>query len=129
MFSYLLVNVILNYLYSRNSNEMVKKLINKEWVLVKMERMYESLFIEDLEWFEYSYFIIILREYRDFLLEYNGGYLNLSVYKIFEKLGESIVNIFYGIGIMYDNLEKKFDFFDEIVEVGFMLIVDDLSGN
>lgn len=30
---------------------------------------------------------------------------------------------------MYDNLEKKFDLFDEIVEAGFMPIADDPSGN
>ncbi|MCL9635033.1 SMI1/KNR4 family protein [Bacillus zanthoxyli] len=96
---------------------------------MKMERIHESLSIEDLERFEHSHSITIPREYRDFLLEYNGGYPNPSVYKISEKLGESIVNIFYGIGTMYDNLEKKFDLFDEIVEAGFMAIADDPSGN
>lgn len=40
-----------------------------------------------------------------------------------------MVNIFYGIGEMYDNLEKKIDIFDEIIDTGFLPIADDSGGN
>lgn len=40
-----------------------------------------------------------------------------------------MVNIFYGIGGMYDNLDKKIDIFDDILNAGFLPIADDSGGN
>lgn len=97
--------------------------------MVKIEKIHESLSIENLESFEHNHKITLPKDYREFLLEYNGGYPNPGVYKISDELGESILNVFYGIGSMYDNLEKKFDIFDEILEIGFIPIADDPSGN
>ena len=97
--------------------------------MVKIEKIHESLSIENLESFEHNHKITLPKDYREFLLEYNGGYPNPGVYKIPDELGESILNVFYGIGSMYDNLEKKFDIFDEILEIGFIPIADDPSGN
>lgn len=74
---------------------------------MKIEKIHESLPIGDLESFKHNYNITLPRDYRDFLIEYNGGYPNPGTYKISDELGESILNIFYGIGNMYDNLEKK----------------------
>lgn len=96
---------------------------------MKIEKIHESLPIGDLESFEHNYNITLPRDYRDFLIEYNGGYPNPGTYKISYELGESILNIFYGIGNMYDNLEKKIDIFDEILEIGFIPIADDPCGN
>ncbi len=96
---------------------------------MKIEKIHESLSIENLESFEHKHNITLPKDYRDFLLEYNGGYPDPGTYKISEELGESILNIFYGIGSMYDNLEKKFDIFDEVLEIGFIPIADDPSGN
>lgn len=96
---------------------------------MKIKKIHESLSIGNLESFEYNHNITFPKDYRDFLLEYNGGYPNPDVYKISDELGESLVNIFYGIGSMYDNLEKKFDIFDDILELGFIPIADDPSGN
>jgi len=97
--------------------------------VVKIEKIHESLSTEDLEIFEHNHNITLPNDYRGFLLKYNGGYPNPSIYRISEELGESILNIFYGIGSMYDNLEKTFDFFDEILEIGFIPIADDPIGN
>ncbi|WP_342436460.1 hypothetical protein NSS79_24285 [Paenibacillus sp. FSL L8-0436] len=43
--------------------------------------------------------------------------------------GENALNIFYGIGSMNNNLEKKIEFFEEILEIGFIPIVRDSGGN
>lgn len=96
---------------------------------MKIEKIHESLATEDLKSFEQTHNITLPKEYKDFLRNYNGGYPNLGNYKISNELGESIVNIFYGIGSMYDNLEKKVDIFDEILELGFIPIADDPAGN
>ncbi|MFS0559421.1 SMI1/KNR4 family protein [Terribacillus sp. 179-K 1B1 HS] len=63
------------------------------------------------------------------LLNYNDRYPDPGKYIISDETGESLVNIFYGIGDMYDNLEKKIDIFDEIIDIGFLPIPDDTSGN
>ncbi|RAS80690.1 SMI1/KNR4 family protein [Priestia endophytica] len=97
--------------------------------MVNIERIHESLPSEKLESFEQSQSIILPKEYREFLLKYNGGYPDPSIYKISDEQGESIVNILYGIGSMYDNLEKNCVIFDEILEIGFIPIGDDPSGN
>ena len=97
--------------------------------MVNIEKIHDNLSIGNLESFEQNQNITLPKDYRDFLLEYNGGYPNPGVYKISDELGESILNIFYGIGSMYDNLEKKFDIFDEILEIGFIPVADDPSGN
>ena len=97
--------------------------------MVEIERIHERLSKEDLNSFENKHNITLPQDYRDFLLEYNGGYPLTGTYKISEEIGESILNIFYGIGSMYDNLEKKFDIFDEILDIGFIPIADDPSGN
>ncbi|WP_418895875.1 SMI1/KNR4 family protein [Sporosarcina cyprini] len=95
----------------------------------EIQNIHESLTIGDLESFESNHNITLPTYYRNFLLAYNGGYPNPGTYKISVELGESILNIFYGIGNMYDNLEKKLDIFDEILELGFIPIADDLFGN
>ncbi|NPC92657.1 SMI1/KNR4 family protein [Bacillus sp. WMMC1349] len=91
--------------------------------------IHERLTTGDLEGFEHNHNITFPIDYREFLLAYNGGYPTPGTYKISDELSESILNIFYGIGSMYDNLEKKFDIFDEILEIGFIPIADDPSGN
>lgn len=51
------------------------------------------------------------------------------MYKISDDAGESVLNIFYGIGSMYDNLDKIIDFFDDLLDMGFIPIADDPGGN
>lgn len=96
---------------------------------MKINKVHESLSVRDLERFENNHNLTLPIDYRDFLLEYNGGYPEPGIYKISEDLGESIINVFFGIGSMYDNLDKKLDIFDEILEKGFIPIADDPSGD
>lgn len=96
---------------------------------MRIEKIHEDLSVESLESFEAYHNLKLPKDYREFLLMYNGGYPNPGIYTIGDEQGESVLNIFYGIGDMYDNLEKKFDIFDEILEIGFIPIADDPSGN
>jgi len=90
-----------------------------------------KLTIEEIEKFEQNNAITLPSEYKSFLLKYNGGYPMQSNFYIHGSNGdfESILNIFYGIGDMYDNLQKNIDFLDELFEVGFIPIADDPGGN
>ncbi|QOS80377.1 SMI1/KNR4 family protein [Paenibacillus sp. JNUCC31] len=69
------------------------------------------------------------QQYREFLLKYNGGYPKPYYFTISKEQGIGMVNIFYGIGEMYDNLDKKVDIFDDILDAGFIPIADDSGGN
>lgn len=69
------------------------------------------------------------QQYREFLLKYNGGYPKPYYFTISKEQGIGMVNIFYGIGEMYDNLDKKIDIFDDIFDAGFIPIADDSGGN
>lgn len=97
--------------------------------MAKIELIHDELSLKDLEMFEREHNLNIPDLYRDFLLTYNGGYADPNVFYISSEEGESVLNVFYGIGNMYNNLEKKFDFFDEIVEIGFIPIASDSGGN
>lgn len=62
-------------------------------------------------------------------MKYNGGYPKPYYFTISKEQGIGMVNIFYGIGEMYDNLDKKNDIFDDILDAGFIPIADDPGGN
>lgn len=69
------------------------------------------------------------QQYREFLLKYNGGYPRPYYFIISKEQGIGMVNVFYGIGEMYDNLDKKIDIFDDIMDIGFIPVADDSGGN
>ncbi|OMF94221.1 SMI1/KNR4 family protein [Paenibacillus sp. FSL R7-0337] len=69
------------------------------------------------------------QQYREFLLKHNGGYPKPYYFTISREQGMGMVNVFYGIGEMYDDLDKKIHNFDEILEAGFIPIADDSGGN
>lgn len=52
-----------------------------------------------------------------------------NLFKISDEQGPSVLNIFYGIGDMYDNLTDFIDIMDERLPLGFIPIGDDPSGN
>lgn len=87
--------------------------------------------MEELKKFEQKNDISLPSEYEKFLRQYNGGYPDKSIFKIKgnEEKYESVLNVFYGIGDMYNNLQKNIDFSDELLEVGFLPIADDPEGN
>lgn len=97
--------------------------------MAKIKLIHDKLSLKDLKAFEREHNLKIPGLYREFLLNYNGGYVVPNVFYISTKEGESALNVFYGIGNMYNNLEKKFDFFDEILEIGFIPIASDSGGN
>jgi len=82
-----------------------------------------------LQEFERIIGVQLPQKYREFLLKYNGGYPRPYYFTISKEQGIGMVNIFYGIGEMYDNLDKKIDIFDEIMDIGFIPIADDSGGN
>jgi hypothetical protein len=95
----------------------------------KIVRIHDKVSLEQVENFEKNNNIELPRLYKDFLLEYNGGRVEPNVFKISSDEGESALNVFYGIGNMKNNLEKKFEFFEEILEIGFIPIARDSGGN
>ncbi|MED4651219.1 SMI1/KNR4 family protein [Bacillus pseudomycoides] len=97
--------------------------------MAKIELIHDKLSLKDLEVFEREHNLKFPDLYREFLLNYNGGYVNPNVFSISSEEGESALNVFYGIGNMHNNLEKKFNFFDEILEIGFIPIASDSGGN
>ncbi|WP_413366263.1 SMI1/KNR4 family protein [Lysinibacillus sp. 3P01SB] len=97
--------------------------------MTKIQKIHEKLSLKDLEAFERKHKVKFPALYREFLLECNGGYAEPNIFYVSSEEGESVLNVFYGIGNMYDNLDKKFDFFDELIEIGFIPIADDSAGN
>ncbi|MEP9405832.1 SMI1/KNR4 family protein [Peribacillus frigoritolerans] len=69
------------------------------------------------------------KQYVDFLLEYNGGYPQESIFKISDDEGESLVNKVYGIGDMKSNLAKVFEILEGEIPDGFVSIANDPGGN
>ncbi|RAI83540.1 SMI1/KNR4 family protein [Paenibacillus sp. FSL W7-1088] len=97
--------------------------------MAKIIRVHDTISLEQIEAFEDRTNVKFPVQYKKFLTEFNGGRVEPNVFKISPEEGESVVNIFYGIGSMKGNLEKKFDFFDEILEIGFIPIASDPGGN
>ncbi|MFC9777504.1 SMI1/KNR4 family protein [Paenibacillus chitinolyticus] len=97
--------------------------------MAEIVKIHETVSLEQVENFEKTNEIELPKLYKDFLLEYNGGRVEPNVFKISSDEGESALNVFYGIGNMKNNLEKKIGFFEEILEIGFIPIARDSGGN
>lgn len=89
----------------------------------------ESLSLEQIEKFEVENNVKLTELYKGFLLKWNGGKVRPNLFKISDEQGPSVLNVFYGIGDMYDNLTDFIDIMDERLPVGFIPIGDDPSGN
>ena len=68
-------------------------------------------------------------QYVDFLLEYNGGFPQVSNFKISEDEGEILVNKFYGIGDMKSNLGKVFEVLEGEILEDFISIGNESGGS
>lgn len=97
--------------------------------MAKIEGSYESLTLEQIEQFELGHNVRFTKQYKKFLLEFNGGFAVPNIFKISNEQGESVLNVFYGIGDMYDNLEDFLDIYDDRLPKGFIPIADDSNGN
>ncbi|WP_166000874.1 SMI1/KNR4 family protein [Bacillus sp. Cs-700] len=90
---------------------------------------HDNLSLEQISKFENEKNVKLPDHYVHFLRNWNGGKVKPNLFKIFDKQGPSVVNVFYGIGDMYDNLADFIEIMDERLPVGFIPIGDDPSGN
>ncbi len=88
-----------------------------------------QLTVEDIEHFEKESNIQLTSKYKNFLLKWNGGYIEPHLFNISDKQGISGMNIFYGIGDIEDDLLEVIDDLDGRLPDGFISIGDDPNGN
>lgn len=91
----------------------------------------EKTILENIARFEQKNNLKLSDQYKRFLLEYNGGYVEPNVFKISEEQGESALNILYGLDISedYDELSSVYETMDGIIPSNFISIGDDAGGN
>lgn len=97
--------------------------------MVEISSLDHKLSIEQITQFENENNITFPDLYKEFLLKWNGGKVTPNLFKISEEQGTSVLNVFYGIGDMYDNLEEFIEILDERLPTGFIPIADDPAGN
>ncbi|MGS7052275.1 SMI1/KNR4 family protein, partial [Legionella pneumophila] len=91
----------------------------------------EKVKLKNIEEFEAKYHVVLPVQYRDFLLEYNGGNVKPNVFKISDDEGETALNALYGLEIneSYDELSSVFDSLYGEIPNEFISIGDDSGGN
>ncbi|MEK4077564.1 SMI1/KNR4 family protein [Paenibacillus sp. FSL R5-0486] len=91
----------------------------------------EKIKLKNIEEFEAKYDVVLPVQYRDFLLEYNGGNVKPNVFKISDDEGETALNTLYGLDIneSYDELSSVFDSLYGEIPNEFISIGDDSGGN
>ncbi|MGD6961009.1 SMI1/KNR4 family protein [Fictibacillus phosphorivorans] len=97
--------------------------------MIMIESNNEKISIETIKQFENENEVKLTEKYKKFLLQWNGGYPSASTFKISDEKGHSVLNVFNGIGDMYDNLEKVIDIYEYRLPNGFIPIADDSAGN
>lgn len=97
--------------------------------MAKIYGSHDNLSLEQIEIFENENNIKLTEQYINFLLKWNGGKVIPNLFMISNEQGPSVLNVFYGIGDMYDNLTDFIEIMDERLAVGFIPIGDDPSGN
>ncbi|MCP1422284.1 hypothetical protein J3D43_000800 [Paenibacillus xylanexedens] len=91
----------------------------------------EKIKLKNIEEFEAKYDVVLPVQYRDFLLEYNGGNVKPNVFKISDDEGETALNTLYGLDIneSYEELSSVFDSLYGEIPNEFISIGDDSGGN
>jgi hypothetical protein len=89
----------------------------------------ENLSLEQIEQFEVDNDVEFTKLYKEFLLKWNGGKVRPNLFNVSDEQGSSVLNVFYGIGDMYDNLTDFLEIMDERLPSGFIPIGDDPAGN
>ncbi|WP_146549794.1 SMI1/KNR4 family protein [Rummeliibacillus suwonensis] len=97
--------------------------------MAKIFGSHDNLSLEQIEKFEIENNVKLTELYKSFLLKWNGGKVIPNLFMISNEQGPSVLNVFYGIGDMYDNLTDFIDIMDERLPLGFIPIGDDPSGN
>src|SRR5699024_9944271 len=97
--------------------------------MVTLINSYDKLSKSDIEDFENANNVKLTNDYKEYLLKWNGGKPRPgNVFKI-DGHGESVLNVFNGIGDMYDNLSDIIDIYEFRLPEGFIPIADDPGGN
>lgn len=97
--------------------------------MVKILDSYKRLSLDEISEFELVNKVKFTKKYKGFLLQYNGGYPESNLFRISGNQGVTVLNQFYGIGDMYNNLEDYIDIYEYRLPCGFIPIADDPSGN
>lgn len=97
--------------------------------MAKIFGSHDNLSLGQIEKFEIENNVKLTELYKEFLLKRNGGKVIPNLFMISDEQGPSVLNVFYGIGDMYDNLTDFIDIMDERLPLGFIPIGDDPSGN
>lgn len=97
--------------------------------MVKMTDTNGELTTDDIKKFEEENNLKLTKKYKEFLLKWNGGYVEPHVFKISEQQGSSSMNVFNGIGDIDDSLSEYIDILDDRLPEGFIPIGDDSNGN
>ncbi|QII49317.1 SMI1/KNR4 family protein [Bacillus paralicheniformis] len=96
---------------------------------MRIEKPGKKLTLEEIKQFETKNNVKLTEKYKRFLLKWNGGYPKPSIFNISGEQGKSVLNVFNGIGDMYDNLEEVIDIYEYRLPTGFIPIADDPAGN
>lgn len=97
--------------------------------MVKIIDSNKKLTLEEINQFEIDNNVKLTQKYKEFLLRWNGGYPEPSLFWISDEQGASVLNKFYGIGDLYSNLEDYIDIYEYRLPDGFIPIADDPGGN
>src|SRR5690625_1253794 len=89
--------------------------------VLKMTDTNSKLTEEDIEYFQKESNLQFTSNYKDFLLKWNGGYIEPHLFKISDEQGISGMNLFYGIGDIDDNLLDVMDDLDGRLPSGFKI--------
>lgn len=84
---------------------------------------------EDIQKFESINGFVLPQVYRSFLMNTNGGETEPNLFFISENQGSSVLDSFFGLGDIYDNLQDFIDIYDERLPDGFIPIGSDPNGN
>lgn len=95
----------------------------------KIVKLNNKTSLEKIQEFESYIGYELPDKYKIFLLDCNGGYPELSSFKISDQEGESLVNKFYGIEDDDCNLKDVYDCLEDILPEQFVSIADDPGGN
>lgn len=99
--------------------------------MTKIISLGKKLSIEEITEFEKQYNVALPNQYKQFMLDFNGGTIEPAVFKISEEKGESVLSAFYAIDdSLRSNLLKKYIYiYDGRLPQGFIPIGKDPGGN
>lgn len=97
--------------------------------MAKILGSHKKLSLEEIERFEMENQVSLTNKYKNFLIQWNGGYPQPNTFKISDDQGISILNQFYGIGDMYSNIADYIDIYEYRLPDGFIPIANDPGGN